>query len=108
MNAKTKLTHNLAIEGCTWDFYRIELFKASDDYRELLTYLRYNRIDFVEDINFGGSIIIFKIPRIGSKTLRDDIFTLFGDFPYFAMEGNVTLSESALYKCYRQILGEEL
>ena len=108
MNSMTGFAHKLVEDCFTWDFYRIELLTNSTDYATLIDYLKANELDYEEDIAFGSSIVIFRDLRTDEHSLRATILKHFGGHPYFAMEGNVTLSESALYRFYRQIQEKRL
>ena len=102
MDVMTNFVHRM-LDEFTWDFYRIELFTHSEDYKDLIDYLRTNELDYVEHVEFASSIIVFRVLRDHDGASRAEIFEKFGDHPYFAMEGNMRLSESALYGLYRQI-----
>lgn len=103
MKNATEFACKLMRERFTLDFYRIELLQNSYKYEELVKFLKLHELDYVEDIEAGGAIVIFRVLRDEDDVTRQEIFAKFGDNDYFAMEGNMTLASSALYRTYRQI-----
>lgn len=107
MDNMTRFAIHVVREQFKWDFYRIELLQKSAAYEELIEYLKSHQLDYVEDVEFGGAIVIFRDLRSDGSNLRKEILEKFGENEYFAMEGNMTLMESALYATYRQIQSKQ-